>query len=781
MPTDTCGPYTKSEVIGRGSYGVVYRGVNNETKQLVAIKILNLDTEEEEVADVQKEIVLLQSLKAGDAHNVVHYHGCFLHGTRLWVIMDYCQGGSIRTLMKAGRIEEKYIAIIVREVLAALSFVHKSNIIHRDIKAANILVSNDGRIQLCDFGVAAQLAASHLKRNTFVGTPYWMAPEVISDGLSYNFKADVWSLGITIYEIAYGNPPYADQEPMRAVFLIPRSTPPKIDGAQFSPAMKEFVASCLCEKPEDRLSAAELQKHKFIKLTSRVSTAIMRELIGRYEAWRKSGGVRQSLAPRADAVDDEDDGGNQTFQWEDGASDNDDDWDFGDLQQGAAPLPMDPPLPDDMQSDDLTTIKPHAHTINNGIAATAGLARGLSRSGTLPTQLSRQDSHPLMKLFESEHQPSSGASVVESPSFRHKGPLADLMRESRPSTPLSETPSIELPDLSSSFVTSSSISLPLMNSSTSHPTGPARKVTYDEEQPGSSSSSIGGSREAKAGAFAFPPSVTNSAADKPGTSSSTTVSPVRTAGDGTSDASRSSSPTRNILSPPTSPSRTIRPQATVPIRVIGPPPPRPKLFSSASASVLPSYNSSTGPSRPVTPAGAGPGLIEPPPAMPIPSYVQSRPVGLALAIPSPFEPLGARLDGLEPTSATATTAATTSIPFHRPRAPTLADQLDTTFDSSSESYHARHMSEEDAADTLAELKHLTNGGGGGAINGGFGLHLPAAHVKLDDLEPLTALDLDVLTTQDPDRVVRELDRVVAQMMHYLETIEDGLSKMSLRS
>ena len=167
--------------------------------------------------------------------------------------------------------------------------------------------------------------------------------------------------------------------------------------------------------------------------------------------------------------------------------------------------------------------------------------------------------------------------------------------------------------------------------------------------------------------------------------------------------------------------------------------------------------------------------------MPIPSYVQSRPVGLALAIPSPFEPLGARLDGLEPTSATATTAATTSIPFHRPRAPTLADQLDTTFDSSSESYHARHMSEEDAADTLAELKHLTNGGGGGAVNGGFGLHLPAAHVKLDDLEPLTALDLDVLTTQDPDRVVRELDRVVAQMMHYLETIEDGLSKMSLRS
>jgi protein-serine/threonine kinase len=111
-------------------------------------------------------------------------------------------------------------------------------------------MANDGRIQLCDFGVATQLAANHLKRNTFVGTPYWMAPEVITEGSMYNFKADIWSLGITVYEIATTRPPYADQEQMRALFLIPRSQPARLDGTGFSPQIKEFVGLCLQLSPE---------------------------------------------------------------------------------------------------------------------------------------------------------------------------------------------------------------------------------------------------------------------------------------------------------------------------------------------------------------------------------------------------------------------------------------------------------------------------------------------------------------------------------------------------
>lgn len=154
--------------------------------------------------------------------------------------------------MKSGTIQEKHIVLIVRETLTALAYLHKQGIIHRDIKAANILLTNSGKILVCDFGVAASLASSsvHAKRSTFVGTPYWMAPEVITKGKTYNQGADVWSLGITVYEIATGNPPLADQEQMRAIMLIPKNKPPRLpaDG-NFSMLMRDFVASCLNEEP----------------------------------------------------------------------------------------------------------------------------------------------------------------------------------------------------------------------------------------------------------------------------------------------------------------------------------------------------------------------------------------------------------------------------------------------------------------------------------------------------------------------------------------------------
>lgn len=156
--------------------------------------------------------------------------------------------------MKSGPIQEKYIVLIVRETLTALTYLHKQGIIHRDIKAANILLTNSGKILVCDFGVAASLASSsvHAKRSTFVGTPYWMAPEVITKGKTYNQGADIWSLGITVYEIATGNPPLADQEQMRAIMLIPKNKPPRlpVDG-NFSMLMRDFVASCLNEEPAE--------------------------------------------------------------------------------------------------------------------------------------------------------------------------------------------------------------------------------------------------------------------------------------------------------------------------------------------------------------------------------------------------------------------------------------------------------------------------------------------------------------------------------------------------
>ncbi|KAI7872942.1 Pkinase-domain-containing protein [Spinellus fusiger] len=280
--------YTKLKRIGKGAYGSVYKGVNNQTKKIVAIKVLNLDTEEDDVDDIQNEIALLAQLTHARSQNITIYYGSILIDTKLWIIMDYAAGGSVRTVvdkMKAGVLEEKYAAVITREVLLALTYLHKNRIIHRDIKAANILLTAEGDVQLCDFGVAGQVVHS-LKRNTFVGTPYWMAPEVIKEGASYDYKADVWSLGITVYEMVVGNPPLAHVDPMRAVILIPRSKPPRLQDT-YSAFIREFVDMCLCEDPEERPSAEELLKSKFIKSSSKTKS-ILRQVITRYDQWKKS-------------------------------------------------------------------------------------------------------------------------------------------------------------------------------------------------------------------------------------------------------------------------------------------------------------------------------------------------------------------------------------------------------------------------------------------------------------------------------------------------------------
>ena len=149
--------------------------------------------------------------------------------------------------MKSGPIPERLTAVISRETLVALSFLHKQGIIHRDIKAANILLTNNGKIMLCDFGIAANLQMQN-KRSTMIGTPYWMAPEVIVKGRLYDQSADIWSLGITIFEMATGNPPLADFDQFKVISLIPKQTPPRLpaDG-QYSLPMREFVTSCLNE------------------------------------------------------------------------------------------------------------------------------------------------------------------------------------------------------------------------------------------------------------------------------------------------------------------------------------------------------------------------------------------------------------------------------------------------------------------------------------------------------------------------------------------------------
>ncbi|KAG8928333.1 hypothetical protein FRC02_007057 [Tulasnella sp. 418] len=296
--------FHQGEIVGKGAFGSVHKGTHIATGSVVALKIINLDIADDDVEAIQKEVALLSQLRGGESSNITQYYGCWLDGPRVWIVMDFASGGSVRTLMKAapnGTLEERYTAIIVREVLVALSFLHRSGVIHRDVKAANILVTAPGRAILCDFGVSALLATTQSKRTTMVGTPYWMAPEVISGSL-YDVKADIWSLGITIYEMMMKTPPHADQEPMRAFMLITTGAPPKLPESVGSKEIKDFMAMCLKELATDRLSADELAKSKWIKSVSKIPVTTLRELITRYDSWVKQGGTRDSIIP--DGVND---------------------------------------------------------------------------------------------------------------------------------------------------------------------------------------------------------------------------------------------------------------------------------------------------------------------------------------------------------------------------------------------------------------------------------------------------------------------------------------------
>lgn len=244
--------FKRLETVGKGAYGSVHKGIELATGNVVALKIINLDTADDDVADIQREVALLTHLR--DAVNITKYYGCYLDGPRVWIVMEYASGGSVRTLMKAckdGIMQERYIVVVVREMLLALAYLHRMNVIHRDLKAANVLITAIGKVMLCDFGVSALLVTSQSKRNTLVGTPYWMAPEVAQPIPAYDTKADIWSLGITIYEMVTGSPPHANLDGMKVVQLIPRTKPPRLNEGEGSRDLREFVASCLRESPND--------------------------------------------------------------------------------------------------------------------------------------------------------------------------------------------------------------------------------------------------------------------------------------------------------------------------------------------------------------------------------------------------------------------------------------------------------------------------------------------------------------------------------------------------
>lgn len=260
-------PSVKYELLhelGKGSYGAVYKARDLRTSEMVAIKVISLTEGEEGYEEIRGEIEMLQQC----CHpNVVRYLGSYQGDEYLWIVMEYCGGGSVADLMSVTDepLEECQIAYICREALKGLSYLHSIFKVHRDIKGGNILLTEQGEVKLGDFGVAAQLTRTMSKRNTFIGTPHWMAPEVIQEN-HYDVKVDVWALGVSAIEMAEGLPPRSTVHPMRVLFMISIEPAPMLsDKEKWSLVFHDFIAKCLTKEPRLRPTATEMLKHKFIE------------------------------------------------------------------------------------------------------------------------------------------------------------------------------------------------------------------------------------------------------------------------------------------------------------------------------------------------------------------------------------------------------------------------------------------------------------------------------------------------------------------------------------
>lgn len=259
---------------GRGSYGSVYKARIIESGDIVAIKIIPL-TEQDEMESIQKEIAMLRDC---NHPNIVRYYGSWRAPDALWIAMEYCAGGSVSDIMHAcnAPLEESVISYICGETLAGLVYLHTMGRVHRDIKCGNILLTDNGEVKLADFGVAAQLTSTLSKRNTFIGTPHWMAPEVIQAS-HYDGKVDIWALGISSIEMAEKYPPRWRVNPNRVIFMVVRDPPPRLaEKEKWTLAFQDFIAQCLAKDPRSRPTARYLQQHKFI---ARDRAAALRALL----------------------------------------------------------------------------------------------------------------------------------------------------------------------------------------------------------------------------------------------------------------------------------------------------------------------------------------------------------------------------------------------------------------------------------------------------------------------------------------------------------------------
>ncbi|XP_034633891.1 STE20-like serine/threonine-protein kinase isoform X2 [Trachemys scripta elegans] len=270
--------------LGDGAFGKVFKAQNKETKVLAAAKVIDTKSEEE-LEDYMVEIDILASC---DHPNIVKLLDAFYYENNLWILIEFCAGGAVDAVMLELErpLTEPQIKVVCKQTLEALNYLHENKIIHRDLKAGNILFTLDGDIKLADFGVSAKNTRTIQRRDSFIGTPYWMAPEVVmcetSKDRPYDYKADVWSLGITLIEMAQVEPPHHELNPMRVLLKIAKSDPPTLaQPSKWSSDFKDFLRKCLEKNVDARWNTAQLLQHPFVTVTSNKP---VRELIAEAKA-----------------------------------------------------------------------------------------------------------------------------------------------------------------------------------------------------------------------------------------------------------------------------------------------------------------------------------------------------------------------------------------------------------------------------------------------------------------------------------------------------------------